>query len=245
MSEIFFKKPDIFSEMSELFSEMSEQIINPSKLLFTTPYNIYMRKELVFSLLLCAVAFSAAAQENIYDFTARNASGKEVRMDTYKGKVVLVVNTATHCGFTPQYKELEALYLDFKERGFVILDFPCNQFGSQAPGDIHSIQNFCTEHFQVTFPQFDKVCVNGEDETPLFSYLKKKLPFRGFDMSNPLGQRLDQMFRSADPDYDKKPSIKWNFTKFLIDRDGHALQRFEPTDDMQQVRKSVEALLEK
>ncbi|MBQ7540364.1 MAG: glutathione peroxidase [Bacteroidaceae bacterium] len=202
-----------------------------------------MKRLTILFFLLTFISFKAAAQSDIYGFTARNAAAQEVCMDTYKGQVVLVVNTATHCGFTPQYKELEALYNEFKARGFVILDFPCNQFGTQAPGDIHTIQSFCTEHFQVTFPQFDKVCVNGPDATPLFSYLKSKLPFRGFDLNNPFGQRLDQMFRAQNPDFDKNPDIKWNFTKFLIDRDGHPVQRFEPTEDMQRVREAVEGLL--
>ncbi len=140
------------------------------------------------------------AQNDIYGFTAKDNRGNDVSLAQYKGKVILIVNTATACGFTPQYEELEALYEQYADRGLEILDFPCNQFGGQAPGTDEEIQAFCTLNFNTKFPRFKKVEVNGENELPLYTYLKKQKGFAGFDPNHPLTNILDNMFSQADPD---------------------------------------------
>ena len=183
-----------------------------------------------------------AAQE-IYEFTVTNADGKSVAMSNYRGKVLLIVNTATRCGFTPQYKELEALYEQYAAQGLEILDFPCNQFGQQAPGTAAEIRQFCSANFDVRFPQFDKIDVNGPTAAPLFTYLKEQKGFAGFDLKEKAGQLLDSMLRKQDADYDKKSDIKWNFTKFLISRDGHVLRRYEPTEPISTIEKDVKQQL--
>ena len=172
---------------------------------------------------------SVTAQRNLYKFTVEDMYGEPQSMAQYKGKILLIVNTATRCGFTPQYEELQKLYDTYREDGVEILDFPCNQFGEQAPGSIREIHDFCTSTYNVTFPQFAKVDVNGTEASPLFSYLKKKQGFRGFDTSDRMGALLDNMLRSKDAAYDKSPDIKWNFTKFLVDRKGRVVTHFEPT----------------
>ena len=179
----------------------------------------------------------------IYKFQAEDREDVMVEMKEYEGKALLIVNTATGCGFTPQYEDLEKMYRDFKDRGFEILDFPCNQFGHQAPGTADEIHEFCTARFDMTFRQFAKIDVNGEKALPLFDYLKSCQGFAGFDMNSKLGPLLDEMMRKADPDYDKKSDIKWNFTKFLVNREGEVIARFEPTEDMAKVRAAVEAAL--
>lgn len=192
--------------------------------------------------ILALIAQPIQAQ-SIYDFTVKNDEGKDVSLADYKGKVLLIVNTATKCGFTPQYKELEALYEKYHAQGFEILDFPCNQFGQQAPGSIAEIHQFCTANFNIQFPQFDKIDVNGKNESPLYTYLKSQKSFGGFNLKDKLGSLLDGMLRKQDVDYDKKPSIKWNFTKFLIDQQGRVIKRYEPTDSMEKVGKDIEQML--
>ena len=172
---------------------------------------------------------SACQESNVYQFSVTGENGDKVSLDTYVGKTLLIVNTATKCGFTPQYEELESLYEDYRDRGFVILDFPCNQFGSQAPGSYEEIHAFCTGKYNISFPQFEKIDVNGENADPLFTWLKAQKGFQGFDKENRIGKLLDNRFRKQDPDYDQNPDIKWNFTKFLIDKEGHVVERFEPT----------------
>lgn len=157
---------------------------------------------------------------NIYDFKVRDAKGAEVSLAEYKGKVLLVVNTATECGFTPQYKELQELYDRYRERGFEVLDFPCDQFGHQAPGSEEEIQNFCTLKYKTTFRLFSKVDVNGANEEPLFGYLK----------SQKSGGLLGR-------------SIKWNFTKFLISREGKVVARYGSTTRPENIAKDIEKLL--
>ena len=189
-------------------------------------------KKIITLIMAIGMMAGAMAQKTIYDFTVKDQNGKEVSLEQYRGKVILVVNTATQCGFTEQYARLEKYYKKMKDDGFVILDFPCNQFGAQAPGSNEEIHAFCTSHYNVTFPQFDKIDVNGPDASPLFVWLKSQKGFEGFDLDNPIGKRLDQAFRKQDPDYDKNPDIKWNFTKFLIDREGNVVMRIEPTSDI-------------
>ena len=181
--------------------------------------------------------------QNIYDFTVLDRKGGQVSLSDYKGKVLLVVNTATRCGFTPQYEELEAIYKKYKAKGLEILDFPCNQFGQQAPGSDEEIHSFCSLNYGTEFPQFKKVEVNGAGESPLFTFLKEKKGFEGFDLNHPIGKLLDEMLAKANPDYKQSADIKWNFTKFLIDREGNVVARFEPTHDMKAVDEAIEALL--
>ena len=181
--------------------------------------------------------------QNVYDFTVQDRRGNDISLSEYKGKVLLIVNTATRCGFTPQYEELENLYKVYKEQGLEILDFPCNQFGQQAPGTEEEIHQFCTLNFGTEFPQFKKIEVNGENEIPLYTYLKKEKGFEGFDLNHPIGKLLDEMMTKADADYKQKANIKWNFTKFLIDREGNVVKRFEPTHDMKQIEEEIKKLL--
>ncbi|MBO7100816.1 MAG: glutathione peroxidase [Bacteroidales bacterium] len=190
-------------------------------------------------------ALSEQNTDNIYQFTVLDGVGNEVNLADYQGKVLLVVNTATHCGFTPQYEALQALYDKYRGQGFEILDFPCNQFGEQAPGTNEEIHEFCTGTYNITFPQMAKIDVNGtdEDQSPLYAWLISKAPFAGFDTTNPVGARLDQMFRSQDSTFDKLPDIKWNFTKFLIDREGNVVRRFEPYEGYEPIDAAIKELL--
>ena len=199
-------------------------------------------KRILFCLVFLLSGLTLCAQE-IYEFTVTNADGKSVALSNYRGKVLLIVNTATRCGFTPQYKELEALYEQYAEQGLEILDFPCNQFGQQAPGTVAEIRQFCSTNFDVRFPQFDKIDVNGPTAAPLFTYLKEQKGFAGFDLKEKAGQLLDSMLRKQDADYDKKSDIKWNFTKFLISRDGRVLRRYEPTEPISNIEKDVKQQL--
>ena len=178
----------------------------------------------------------------IYDFTIKAQDGKEISMSDYKGTVLLIVKTATGCGFTPQYDELQKLYDDCKAKGLEILDFPCNQFGDQAPGNDEEIHTFCTGRYGITFPQFSKIDVNGENAIPLYKWLTDNSTFEGFGMG-PMGVMMSGILKKIDKDYKKSNSIKWNFTKFLIDREGNIVARFEPTVSMKTVAERVQALL--
>jgi glutathione peroxidase len=178
----------------------------------------------------------------LYDLNVLDKKGNEVSLKKYEGKVLLIINSATGCGFTPQYDALEAMYRKYKDKGFEILDFPCNQFGFQAPGSDDEITSFCTARYNMSFTQFMKIEVNGKNESELFKLLKSCKGFKGFGTSK-MDELLDGMLRSADPDYDKKSDIKWNFTKFLVDRNGNIVERFEPTYDMILVEEKVKELL--
>lgn len=178
----------------------------------------------------------------IYDFTITTGNGEELRLSDYKGKVILIVNTATECGFTPQYAPMEKLYEDYHDKGLEILDIPCNQFGGQAPGTDKEIHEFCTLHFNTTFPQMKKADVNGTNELPFYTYLKSEKGFEGLD-EHPLRSVLEDMFNKADPDWAKKPDIKWNFTKFVVDREGKVVARFEPTADIKKVEACIKELI--
>ena len=181
--------------------------------------------------------------ETIYDINVLTKKGEEVSLKQYEGKVLLIVNTASRCGFTPQYEALEAMYERLHEKGFEILDFPCNQFGQQAPGTDEEITQFCQLNYGTKFPQFKKIDVNGENQTALYAFLKSQKGFDGFDMEDKLGPLLDEMMTKADPNYKENPDIKWNFTKFLINRQGEVVARFEPTHNMEDVEKQCEAEL--
>jgi Glutathione peroxidase len=180
--------------------------------------------------------------KTVYDFTVKDRQGNEVSLSDYAGKVLLIVNTATGCGFTPHYDPLEAMYKEFRDQGFEILDFPCNQFANQAPGDAEEIHQFCTLKFGTEFPQFRKIDVNGDNADPLFAFLATEKPFAGFGK----GLKSAALNKFADMNNKKfgdKAYIKWNFTKFLIDREGRVIARFEPTMDMKDVRNAVETAL--
>ena len=200
-------------------------------------------KKLFSLLFLALMTLPIMAQKNVYKFSVKDGNEHTVKLKDYKGKVLLIVNTATKCGFTPQYEALQKLYETYKNQGLVILDFPCNQFGAQAPGSFRDIHTFCTGNYGTTFPQFAKINVNGRNESPLYTYLKAQQPFKGFNMNNNIGKFLDEKFRAENPDYAKDPSIKWNFTKFLVNRNGEVVARFEPTVDLKEVQKAVEAEL--
>jgi glutathione peroxidase len=155
----------------------------------------------------------------LYDITVKDQEGNDVSLSEYKGRTLLIVNTATGCGFTPQYDGLQDLYEQFSESGFEILDFPCNQFGGQAPGSDEEIHSFCTGRYGITFPQFQKIDVNGENESPLYSFLKKQ---------------KGGLFGS---------NIKWNFTKFLVDREGNVIKRYPPTDTPEKIKIDIEKII--
>lgn len=178
----------------------------------------------------------------VYDFTVKDRAGKEVCLKEYEGKVLLIVNTATGCGFTPHYDPLEAMYKDLKDKGLEILDFPCNQFANQAPGSEEEIHQFCTMKFGTDFPQFAKINVNGDDADPLFAYLATEKPFTGFGKGLK-NAALEKFSNLNNKTFGDKAYIRWNFTKFLIDREGKVVARFEPTEDMAEVRKQVENML--
>lgn len=168
----------------------------------------------------------------IYDFELEDNQGKKVSLRDFRGKVLLIVNTATRCGFTPQYKGLEEMYRRYKEYGFEIIDIPCNQFMNQAPEDDKGIQNFCSIKYDTTFLRMKKADVNGENELPLYTYLKSHQGFHGFGKgAKALGMSL--LLRKRDWHYKENPDIKWNFTKFLVDRQGRVVGRFEPTESME------------
>lgn len=178
----------------------------------------------------------------IYDLYVTAADGSEIPMADYKGKVVLVVNTATGCGFTPHYEPLEKMYEAYHEQGFEIIDIPCNQFAGQAPESDEEIHEFCTLKYHTQFPQMKKTDVNGENAAPLFKYLKEQKGFEGFG-KGPKALAMGAMLKTIDKDYKNNPEIKWNFTKFLVDREGNVTARFEPTADMKKVEEAVKELL--
>lgn len=180
--------------------------------------------------------------KTVYDFSLKDKQGNEVSLEQYKGKVLLIVNTATGCGFTPQYEDLEAMYHKLQSKGLEILDIPCNQFGHQAPGSDEEIKEFCTVKFGADFPQFKKSDVNGANELPLYTWLKSEKPcLGGYDEK--LAAVMEKLYNEANPEPRKKDDIQWNFTKFLINRDGQVIARFEPVVDMKEVEKQVEAAL--
>lgn len=181
--------------------------------------------------------------KTVYDFSVKDRKGNEVSLKEYANEVLLIVNTATKCGFTPQYEELENLYKKYHAKGFEILDFPCNQFGQQAPGTDEAIHEFCKLNFGTEFPRFKKIKVNGDDAEPLYQYLKEQKGFAGWDPNHKLTPILEEILSKEDPDYKEKSDIKWNFTKFLINKQGQVVARFEPTEDLSKVAKQIEELL--
>jgi len=164
---------------------------------------------------------------SIYDFKVNTLSGEEVSLRKYMGKVLIIVNTASKCGFTPQFSDLEKIYQEYNKQGVEVLGFPSNQFAEQEPGDSHEIQNFCQINYGVTFPLFEKSEVRGANAHPLFKYLSQSASFKGFDVTSPKGKSLQDFLQEKFPDSLLGDSIKWNFTKFLINREGDVVERFE------------------
>lgn len=178
----------------------------------------------------------------IYDYSVPQADGTSLSLESLKGKVLLIVNTATGCGFTPQYEQLEAMYESYHEQGLEIIDIPCNQFAGQAPGTDTEIRQFCLLKYQTQFPQMKKSDVNGENALPLYAYLKSQQGFQS------LGKGLKAflmrgLLKKQDKNYRDNPDIKWNFTKFVVDRQGKVVARFEPTQDMAALEACVKSLL--
>ena len=180
---------------------------------------------------------------SVYDFTVKTNRGVEKNLGDYRGKVLLIVNTASKCGFTPQFEGLQKLYDAYKERGLEILGFPCNQFAGQEPGTNDEVQTFCKLNYGVTFQIFEKGDVRGETAQPLFKYLTAQKKFNGFDMNHPVAKPLLDALQKNFPEYLEGDGIKWNFTKFLVDREGNVIARYEPTTDPAAIAKDIETLL--
>ena len=178
----------------------------------------------------------------IYDYSVYDRQGKEIPLANYKGQVLLIVNTATACGFTPQYKELQRLYDTYHDKGLTILDIPCNQFKEQAPESDDDIHQFCQLHYKTGFDQLKKSNVTGENALPLYDYLTKEKGFQGFGTSVK-GLAMATFLKTIDKDYAKTDSIKWNFTKFLVDRKGHVLARFEPTISIKTIERVIKEVI--
>ena len=177
----------------------------------------------------------------IYELNVPTPKNGDFSLKEYEGRVMLIVNTATGCGFTPLYEPIEKMYEEFHDKGFEVVDIPCNQFNGQTPGNDDEIHEFCTMKYKTQFPQMKKSDVNGENELPLYTYLKSQQSFKGFTGNS--AAIMDTMLRGIDPNYDKNPDIKWNFTMFLVDRNGNVTDRFEPTADFNDVRNRVLELL--
>jgi glutathione peroxidase len=180
---------------------------------------------------------------SVYDFKAKTIDGQEISLDKYAGKVLLIVNTASKCGFTPQYEGLEALYKKYKDQGLEILGFPSNQFAGQEPGDNGEVKNFCQINYGVSFQLFEKTDVRDENAHPLFNYLTEKAPFQGFNMNHPVGKPLLEALENNFPQFLEGNSVKWNFTKFLVDKEGNVVSRFEPTSEPAEMAEAIEKLL--
>jgi glutathione peroxidase len=179
---------------------------------------------------------------NIYDYSVVTPAGEEISLAEYKGKVMIIVNTATGCGFTPQYKDLEDIYEKYHDQGLEIIDIPCNQFAGQTPGTDEEIHEFCTLKYNTQFPQMKKSDVNGETALPLYGYLKSQKGFEGFG-KGPKAIAMGALLKKIDKNYKNNPDIKWNFTKFVVDRDGNVVARFEPTQDMKDIDACVAKLI--
>ena len=177
----------------------------------------------------------------IYDCTVKDRNGKDVSLSCCKGKVLLIVNTATGCGFTPQYEGLENLWQKYHSKGLEILDFPCNQFGNQTPGSDDEIHTFCQLKYKTSFDNFHKIDVNGENEIPLYTFLKSQKTFAGF--SGPSAEFMNDHLAKIDPDFKNNSEIKWNFTKFLVDKEGNVVARFESTAEPSEIAAKIESLL--
>lgn len=203
----------------------------------------------IFVIALCVNCFGQKSVDkklpkDIYGFTVKDIKGNDVSLADYKGKVLLIVNVASKCGLTPQYEGLEALYQKYKDQGFVILAFPCNQFLEQEPGTNEEILDFCSVNYNVTFPLFDKIDVNGKKESPLYTYLKAKAPFTGYPEGyEAFAAQLDMIHQKTGSGFEKGNAIKWNFGKFLISKDGKTILRFEPMVSPEEMEADIQRLL--
>ncbi len=181
----------------------------------------------------------------IYDITVKDINGNDVSLANYKGKVLLIVNVASKCGLTPQYQGLEALYQKYHEQGLEILGFPCNQFLGQEPGTNEEIQSFCSLNYNVTFPLFAKIDVNGESESPLYTYLKEQSPFKGYpEGAEEFAAQLDEIHQKTGTGFDQGDAIRWNFGKFLVSKDGKTILRFEPMVTPDMMEEAIQKMLE-
>ena len=178
---------------------------------------------------------------SVYDFEVKDGEGNMVSLSEYEGKVLLIVNSAIKCGFTPQYTELNEIYAEFNEEGFEILDFPCNQFGKQAPGSTEEIAEVCRNKWLVPYKIFDKIDVNGENADPLYEYLKNEQPFKGITGKG--ATKLKLVLKAVDRHYKDNNDIKWNFTKFLVDREGNVVERYESTISPEKIEARIKELL--
>ncbi|WP_248929614.1 glutathione peroxidase [Paenibacillus hamazuiensis] len=176
----------------------------------------------------------------IYDFTVRKPNGTRLPLYEFEGKPVVIINTASKCKFTPQFSDLQRLYEEYHPQGVEFIGFPCNQFGEQEPGSDEEAESFCQINYGVKFQIFGKIEVNGENAHPLFDYLKKSAPFRGFDETNINEKLLKMMIAEKNPEWLVGDSIKWNFTKFLIGKQGQVIARFEPADELDALRQQLE-----
>ncbi|TFE00519.1 glutathione peroxidase [Jeotgalibacillus salarius] len=179
----------------------------------------------------------------IYDFKVKTSSGFTKSLDSYQGKLLLIVNTATKCGFTPQLEDLQKLQERYEEQGLQILGFPSNQFAEQEPLNDGEITQFCSMNYGVNFPIFKKINVRDQDASPLFNYLTEQIPFQGFDMTHPTSKLLVSIINERFPHYMSGDSIKWNFTKFLVDRDGRVIERFESTTEPFDMEEKIKVAL--
>lgn len=179
---------------------------------------------------------------DIYDFSVFEPNGKEVKLSDFKGKVMIIVNTATGCGFTPHYKALERIYEQYHDKGLEIIDIPCNQFAGQTPGTDEEIHEFCTLKYNTQFPQMKKSDVNGENALPVYDYLKSQKGFEGFG-KGVKAAAMSAVLKKMDKDYKNNPDIKWNFTKFVVDRKGSVIARFEPTVSMDKLEKYIAEIM--
>ena len=178
---------------------------------------------------------------SIYDFKVKNRNNEEVSMSDYKGKVLIIVNTATGCGFTPQYEGLENLYKKYHDKGLEILDFPCNQFGNQAPGTDEEIHEFCTLRYNTSFDRFSKIEVNGENESPLYAFLKNAIIEDTIEgMKNKMAMKAIEKISKT---YKNKNDITWNFTKFLVDKEGNVVGRYSPTYKPEDMEDKIKELI--
>lgn len=180
---------------------------------------------------------------SLFNLTARDIDSNNIALDVYKGKVLLVVNTASKCGFTPQYEDLQKLYKQYKDSGLEILGFPCNQFNAQEPGTSEDTKTFCALNYGVSFPIFEKVEVNGADAHPVFKFLKETAPFEGVDLSHPTNKIIDKILTEKYPEFRMGNSIRWNFTKFLVNRDGSVVKRFESAVEPMDLVDHIKTLL--
>ncbi|MBR5338307.1 MAG: glutathione peroxidase [Lachnospiraceae bacterium] len=189
--------------------------------------------------------FISGKDHSIYTIPVRNQDGTFGSLREYRDKVLLIVNTATGCGFTPQYEFLEKIFRKYKKEGFEVLDFPCDQFDKQAPGTNKEIQAFCTSRYDTTFPRYGKIYVNGERAEELFEFLKSKQGFKGFGNKTKEAKYMAAKLAAEHPDYETTDDIKWNFTKFLVDRDGCVVKRYEPTDSLEELEEDIRQEVQK